>query len=126
MIAFFRERESELRGGINRIRCTSSWLLLGFAMSFSLTLTSHFYDTMAAGILCIGIVVGYGYWIWRKEYLWRIFLSGILSILMAILPMAIAFLTGKPLQGSMYWAMSIIGLRDYTVLVFQILWTLLG
>lgn len=121
VIAFFREREAELRSGINRIRCTSSWLLLGFAMSFSLTISSHFYDTMAAGILCIGIVVGYGYWIWRKEYLWRILLSGILSILMAILPMAIAFLTGKPLQGSMYWAMSIIGLRDYTELIFQIL-----
>ena len=117
----FRERESELRGGINRIRCTSSWLLLGFAMSFSLTLSSHFYSTMAAGILCLGIVVGYGYWIWRKEYLGRILLAGILSVLMAILPMAIAFLTGKNLEGSMYWAMSLIGLREYTDLIFRIL-----
>lgn len=121
LVAFFREREAELHRGINRIRCTSSWMLLGFAMSFSLTISSHFYDTMSAGILCISIVVGYGYWIWRKEYLWRIILSGILSILMAFLPMAIAFLTGKPLQGSMYWAMSIIGLWAYTELIFRIL-----
>lgn len=121
LIAYFRERSSELRMGINRIRCTSSWFLLGFAMSFSLTLTSHFYDTIIAGIICIGIVVGYGNWIWRKEYLWRILLSGILSLLMAFLPMAIAFLTGKELQGSMYWAMSIIGLRAYTVLIFRVI-----
>lgn len=58
VVAFFRAREAELRVGVNRIRCTSTWLLLGFAMSFSLTLSSHFYSTMAAGILCLGIVVG--------------------------------------------------------------------
>lgn len=121
LIAFFREREAELSKGINRIRCTSTWLLLGFAMSFSLTIASHFYDTMAAGIVCIGGMIGYSYWLWRKEYLGRVFLAGVLSVLLAILPMAVAFLTGKGLQGSMYWAMSIIGLRDYTVLIFRIL-----
>ena len=121
MMEFFQTRKEELEKGINRIRCTSSWHLLGFAMSFSLTLTSHFYDTIIAGVICIGIAVGYGYWIWRKEYFFRILLSGILSILMAFLPMAAAFLTGKELQGSMYWAMNVIGLRDYTVLIFRIL-----
>ena len=40
---------------------------------------------------------------------------------MAMLPKAVAFLTGKELQGSMYWAMSIIGLKKYTVLVFRII-----
>ena len=121
LIAFFREREAELARGSNRIRCTSSWFLLGFSLSFSLTLTSHFYDTIAAGIICIGIAVGFSYWIWRKEYFLRILLAGVLSLLMAFLPMAVAFLTGKSLQGSMYWAMNVIGLRDYTELVFQIL-----
>ena len=121
IMEFFKTRKEELDGGINRIRCTSSWYLLGFAMSFSLTLTAHFYDTMIAGVICIGIAVGYGYWFWRKEYFFRIMLSGIVSVLMAFLPMAAAFLTGKSLQGSMYWAMSIIGLRDYTVLIFRII-----
>ena len=90
-------------------------------MSFSLTLSSHFYDTIIAGVICIGIAVGYGYWLWRKEYFFRILLAGMLSILLAFLPMVLAFLSGKSLQGSMYWAMSIIGLRDYTVLVFRVL-----
>ncbi|MDY2593782.1 MAG: hypothetical protein SOW34_02505 [Oliverpabstia sp.] len=121
VMEFFKTRKEELEKGINRIRCTSSWHLLGFAMSFSLTLASHFYDTIIAGVICIGVAVGYGYWIWRKEYFFRILLAGILSILMAFLPMAAAFLTGKELQGSMYWAMNVIGLRDYTVLIFRIL-----
>ena len=43
VVSFFRVREAELRVGVNRIRCTSTWLLLGFSMSFSLTLSSHFY-----------------------------------------------------------------------------------
>ena len=121
VMEFFRTRSEELEQGINRIRCTSSWYLLGFAMSFSLTLSSHFYDTIIAGVICIGIAVGYGYWFWRKEYFLRIMLSGIVSVLMAFLPMAVALLTGKSLQGSMYWAMSIIGLRDYTVLIFRVI-----
>ena len=120
-LEFFRTRKEELEAGINRIRCTSSWLLLGFAMSFSLTLSSHFYDTIIAGVICLGIAVAYGYWFWRREYFFRVMLAGILSILMAFLPMAVAFLTGKSLQGSMYWAMNVIGLRDYTVLIFRII-----
>ena len=121
VMEFFKTRKEELEKGINQIRCTSSWHLLGFAMSFSMTLSSHFYDTIIAGIICIGVAAGYGYWFWRKEYFFRIILAGIISILMAFLPMAVALLTGKELQGSMYWAMSIIGLRDYTVLIFRII-----
>lgn len=121
VMEFFRTRREELDAGCNRIRCTSTWLLLGFAMSFSMTLTAHFYDTMIAGLICIGVAVGYGYWFWRKKYFLRVMLSGILSVLMAVLPMAAAFLTGKSLQGSMYWAMNVIGLREYTVLIFRII-----
>ena len=121
IMKFFKARNDELDNGFNLIRCTSTWYLLGFAMSFSLTLASHFYDTIIAGIICIGVAIGYGYRFWRKEYFFRIMLSGILSILIAFLPMAAAFLTGKGLQGSMYWAMNVIGLRDYTVLIFRII-----
>ena len=121
LMEYMKTRNEELEAGINRIRATSSWHLLGFAMSFSLTLASHFYDTIVAGVICIGVAVGYGYWFWKKDYFWRIILAGILSILMAFLPMAVAFLTGKNLQGSMYWAMNVIGLRDYTELIFRIL-----
>ncbi len=121
LLEYFKTRKAELENGENKIRCCSSWNLLGFAMSFSLTLSSHFYDSIIAGIICVGIAIGYSAWIWRKGYLFRIIVSGVLGVLMALLPMAVAFLTGKELQGSMYWAMSIIGLKKYTVLVFRIL-----
>lgn len=120
LMQFFKERNEELERGLNLLWCRSTWYLLGFALNFSLTLTAHFYDTVIAGIICIGIAVGYGYWLIRKEYFFRVMLAGILSILLAFLPMAIAFLTGKELQGSMYWAMNVIGLREYTVLIFRI------
>ena len=119
IINFFKARSEELDNGLNIIRCKSSWYLLGFALSFSLTLTSHFYDTIIAGIICVGIAVGYGRLLFRKEYFLRVMLAGILGVLLAFLPMAAAFLTGKSLQGSMYWAMNVIGLRDYTVLIFR-------
>lgn len=121
LINFFKTRNEELDSGFNLIRCRSTWYLLGFALSFSLTLTVHFYDTIIAGIICVGIAVGYGYLFFRKEYFLRVMISGIFSVLLAFLPMAAAFLTGKELQGSMYWAMSVIGLRDYTVLIFRII-----
>lgn len=118
---FFRTREEELKAGINRLRCTSSWYLVGFVLNFSLTLTSHFYDTIIAGVICIGIAIGYGYWFFRGQYFCRVMVSGICSILLAFLPMAVALLTGKEPQGSLYWAMNVIGLRDYTVLIFRII-----
>lgn len=121
LMEYFKTRKAELDKGENRIRCRSSWNLLGFAMSFSLTLSSHFYDSIITGIICVGIAIGYSAWIWRKEYFWRIVVAGVLGVLMALLPMAVAFLTGKELQGSMYWAMGVIGLGKYTKLIFRII-----
>lgn len=121
LLEYFKARKAELENGENKIRCCSSWNLLGFAMSFSMTLSSHFYDSIIAGIICVGIAIGYSAWIWRKGYLFRIIVSGVLGVLMALLPMTVAFLTGKELQGSMYWAMGILGLKKYTVLIFRII-----
>lgn len=121
LIRFFHTRSDELSKGYNLIRCRSSWYLVGFAISFSLTLTAHFYDTIILAVISLGVALGYGYLFFKKEYFLRIMLSGIVGILLAFLPMAAAFLTGKELQGSMYWAMNVIGLRDYTVLVFGVI-----
>lgn len=82
--------------------------LIGFAMSFSLTFSAHFYDTIVAGVLCIGIAIGYGFRLFKKAYFGRVMLAGILSILIAILPLGVAFAMGTPLEGSLYWAMGVI------------------
>ena len=56
--------------------------LVGFAISFSLTLTVHFYNTMPAGVLCLGIAVGFCSRFCRWRYFWRIIVTGLLSIVL--------------------------------------------
>lgn len=82
--------------------------LVAFAASFSLTLTVHFYNTMPTGILCLGIAVGFCFRFCKWRYFWRIILTGILSVMLAVLPMAIGVVMGHPLQGSLYWGLNVI------------------
>lgn len=82
--------------------------LVGFAMSFAMTLSAHFYDTMIAGLFCVGVAVGYFFRLFRKKYFWRILATVVISVIIAVLPMGIAFATGTPLQGSLNWGMSVI------------------
>lgn len=83
-------------------------ILQCFAMAFSLTLAIHFYGTMIAGLCCIGIAIGFCLRFLKKEYFRRIMVTGILSVGVAVLPMAAAFIGGTPLQGSLGWGMSVI------------------
>ena len=46
--------------------------LAGFAISFSLTLTAHFYDTIPAGVLCVGIAVGFFRMLFKWRYFWQV------------------------------------------------------
>ena len=82
--------------------------LICFTISFSLTITVHFYDTVIAGLFCAGIALAY----WKQFFRWpcfkRIIGAGLLSIALAVLPMAVGVLRGDPLQGSLYWGLKII------------------
>lgn len=102
LIRFFQIRKENLRDRETRR------ILQCFAMAFSLTLAIHFYGTMIAGLCCIGIAMGFCFRFMKKEYFCRIMVTGILSVVLAVLPMAIAFAGGTPLQGSLGWGMSVI------------------
>lgn len=103
---FFKERYEEVKAGMKK---TQSWYsLFGFALSFGLTLTTHFYNTIIAGIFCVAMAIGYLFLFVRKQYFGTIVVTCIISILVAILPMGIAFATGTKLEGSLYWARNII------------------
>ena len=102
LIRFFQIRKKNLRDRETRR------ILQCFAMAFSLTLAIHFYGTMIAGLCCIGIAMGFCFRFVKKEYFCRIMVTGILSVVLAVLPMAIAFAGGTPLQGSLGWGMSVI------------------
>lgn len=106
LFQFFEERKEEIKAETKPK--ASRYCLFAFGMSFAMTLAVHFYDTMIAGLFCIGIAVGYVWWIFRRKYFWNILAAGLLSILVAVLPMVIAFAMGRPLQGSLGWGMNVI------------------
>ncbi len=114
LIQFFEERKNDKNTWRDKgFKAHSTRYLIWFAMGFSMTLAVHFYNTMIAGLFCVGIAVGYLGLLFRKAYFGRIMLAGILSIVVAVLPMGIAFATGTPLEGSLRWGMSIIeGSKD--------------
>ncbi len=106
LFAFFADRKKE--NGAKGRKVHSTRYLIYFGLSFSATLAVHFYNTMIAGLFCMAVAVGFLGLLFRKEYFGRILLTGILSVLLAVLPMAAAFAMGKPPEGSLRWGLSII------------------
>ncbi|MCI8326658.1 MAG: hypothetical protein HFI37_02660 [Lachnospiraceae bacterium] len=106
LFAYFEKRKAELDD--HKMKRRANWYLVGFAISFSLTLAVHFYGTMIAGLFCLGIGVGYGFRFFRKKYFFPVLLAGVFGVIIAILPMGIAYVTGTPLQGSLKWGMSVV------------------
>ena len=110
-IRFFQEFAKEQKAEENEkkeLDQNCRWYLIQFAIGFSLTLTIHFYSTMIAGLFCIGVAVGFCFRFARWKYFRRIMATGILSVLLSVLPMAAGVAMGKGLQGSLYWGLSVI------------------
>lgn len=96
-----------LIGFWNKIKSINPYLLW-YAISFSLTLTVHFYNTMVIGVFCVAIAFGFFFRFLRWKYFRRIVTAALLGILISVIPMAIGVAMGKGLQGSLYWGMNVI------------------
>jgi len=111
--AFFAARKKELEetgggGKTEKLAARRSFLYLaGFAMSFAMTLSVHFYGTMIAGIFCVAMALGYAFLFFRKKYFWNVAVTCAVSVFIAVLPMAAAFVGGTPLEGSLIWGMNV-------------------
>lgn len=121
LIQFFRRKREEItiEKELKKQNKLYTWLalyqlrpstrsLVLFAISFSLTLSAHFYITIIAFILCFAVAAAYFPMVFHYRYFCSIAVAGILSLISAIAPMAIFFAGGTPLQGSLGWALEVI------------------
>lgn len=79
-----------------------------FGFSVALTFMCHFYITIACFFLCAGLVIFYLDIIFRNKCLGPLVISVLLCMLMALAPMVGWYAAGKPLEGSINWAMGVI------------------
>lgn len=121
LIQFFRQKREELTEERRRRKDNTlyAWLdlynihpstvsLILFALSFSMTLAVHFYITIIAVLLCGAIAIAHLPYVLHYRYLRSLLITGLLSVMIAVSPMGIAYLQGTELEGSLYWAMSVI------------------
>lgn len=82
--------------------------LLVFCMALAATIVVHFYTTIMAFFLCLGIAIICLRKIFTREHFLPLVTAAACGVLLAATPMVVGFISGIPLQGSLYWGMSII------------------
>ena len=94
--------------GKHRWRESTVWLWI-LILSFGLTLSAHFYITIVAGLLVIAAAVAYIRYIFNLKTFRRLVVAAVLSIMIPVFPMAVSYATGTPLEGSLLWALEVMG-----------------
>ena len=105
---FELERKGEADGSLPKMKfdeAPSTRWLAGFSAGVSLTIAVHFYDFFALAFFIVAGGICYAFRLVHLRFLWRVFAGGVAGLLMAALPMAIAFAMGTPLQGSIGWGL---------------------
>ena len=102
---FFCIKKEELK----RIRQhpVSRWYLVGFALNFAMTFSVHFYGTIILGVFCLGIACGYLWRFLQPRYFTKVVKTCMIGLIVALLPMVIAYMSGTLLEGSLGWAMGV-------------------
>ena len=113
--AFELERKASKTTGLPlqpfREALSTRWLL-GFAMGLSLTISVHFYNFFSFVFFVLAGGVCYAARLVRPSCLWRVIAGGVAGVVFAVIPMAIAFALGTPLQGSIGWGLNVLAPKD--------------
>lgn len=88
--------------------------LLFFSFALSLTVSIHFYTGIIGVLLTLSIVFVYLYKIIKERLTLKLILSGILSVVIAIAPLATGLALGHEMEQSMSWATDVIKGDIYT------------
>lgn len=112
LIRYLRSREGLQKTGEKikwkeRKRCWNDTLLL-FSCALAATIAIHFYATIMAFFLCFGAALFLWKRILYREHFWPLVTAVLLGVVVAAVPMVAGFVSGIPLQGSLYWGMNII------------------
>lgn len=87
--------------------------IIFFGISFSLTISMHFYTAIIALVLCLAIGIVYLYRIIAKRLLVTILVCGILSTIVALAPLVVGLAMGHEMEQSMDWAVRVIQGVEY-------------
>lgn len=86
--------------------------LILFGMSVALTICIHFYDTILAFFLCVGIAIAYIYKVLAKRYFLPLLVTCIMALIVSCVPFGVGLLEGKGLQASLNWATDVMENKD--------------
>ena len=113
LIGFFRQ-ESKPAGERFRLFHLGSWrrflsdrCLFIFITSVAVSIAVHFYASIIAIFVCIAVVLVYIRRLFRRGVFVRLAAGALVALMIAVTPMVLAFIDGHPLQGSLYWALSV-------------------
>ena len=90
--------------------CFKDENLFLFMMGMASTITIHFYTTFFAFFLCLGIAFVLIYKIFSRKFV-PLAISVIVGLMVSGLPMAVCFVSGIPLQGSLRWGLAVMGIH---------------
>ena len=84
-----------------------------FMLSVSLCIAYHFYTAIAACLFVAAVVLTNIAKALTKKYWVPVIVSGMLGVLIAVVPFAACYVTGTPFQESMNWAMTVMAGEKY-------------
>ncbi|NCE65344.1 hypothetical protein D1159_12345 [Pseudoflavonifractor sp. 524-17] len=79
-----------------------------FMMALAATIASHFYPTITAFFMCLGVSIFYLRRVFSKKRFLSLALAVLCGVLIAVTPMMGALASGIKFQGSMGWALNVI------------------
>jgi hypothetical protein len=82
--------------------------LILFGISFSLTLSVHFYVTVVALIFCLAVGIIFLVHMWKNKMLIPLLVMGVVSTAVAIFPLAVGLVTGYELEQSFKYGAAVI------------------
>lgn len=81
-----------------------------FTLSLAASIAIHFYVTIMAFLLCVAFALFAVRRIFTKEHFVPLVVAVVCGVLVAVLPMGGALVSGKAFQGSIGWALGVMGI----------------